>query len=67
MRLHPRTPIVTKAELELDQCLLRLRAEYDLTTVETAQILNRISLAHLKFALRYERHPNDSIKGADEA
>ncbi len=66
MKLHPRTPIVTKARLQLDNALWDMISHHQLTFVETLQILHELTAAQLKFMLRAERHPEDPNKKGDE-
>ena len=67
MRIHPRTRIVERAELQLGDAVRAAVREHDLTTVELMQILASTQLRWLKYALRAERHPDDPDKGGDEA
>lgn len=67
MRIHPRTRIVERAELEIGDAVREAIEKHDLTFVETQQILATTQLRWLKYALRHERHPDNPEKGGDEA
>ena len=67
MRIHPRTRIVERAELEIGDAVHQAIEEHELTFVEIQQILATTQLRYLKYALRHERHPDDPEKGGDEA
>jgi hypothetical protein len=67
MRIHPRTRIVEKAELEIGDAVREVAGRHELTHIELQQILASTQLKWLKYALRQERHPSDPEKGGDEA
>lgn len=67
VRIHPRTRIVQKAELEIGDAISGAIKEHELTFAEIQQILATQQLRWLKYALRHERHPDDPDKGGDEA
>lgn len=66
VRMHPRTHIVEKAELEIGDAIHRAIKAHKLTHIELMQILASAQLRWLKYALRHERHPDDPEKGGDE-
>lgn len=68
MRINERTPIVTKARLDLEEVFLEWwRTHENLTYLETLHCLHQVTAQPIKYALRSERHPNDPEKKADEA
>jgi hypothetical protein len=67
VRIHPRTPVVEKAELEIGEAVREVVKRHELTFIELQQILATTQLKWLKYALRHERHPDDPDKGGDEA
>lgn len=67
MKIHPRTQTVRLAGLDIESAILRIADEAGLTYVELVGILSSAISGHTKYALRAERHPAKSDKGADEA
>jgi hypothetical protein len=67
VRIHPRTRIVQRAELEIGEAVEGVVMKHKLTHTELQQILATVQLHWLKYALREERHPDDPDKGGDEA
>lgn len=67
MRLHPRTQLVDRARIDVEEALDKLQNEHDLTYAEMLTIINHYQAVILRFMLRMERHPNKPDKGADEA
>jgi hypothetical protein len=67
VRIHPRTRIVQRAEIEIGDAVSEAIERHDLTIIEVTQILASAQLHWLKYALRAERHPDDPDKGGDEA
>jgi hypothetical protein len=67
MRMHPRTRIVGRADIQIATAIDKAVSEHDLTCTELMQILASAQLRWLKYALREERHPDNPDKGGDEA
>ena len=67
IRLHPRTRIVTRAEIQMGEAIDAIVEEHSLTITETFICLTRYMQLSLKYALRSERHPDDPDKKGDEA
>lgn len=67
MKLHPRTRPVQKARSALDEFLLNLEQEHQLTCPEILSLLGHAVAHFAKSALQMERHPHNPDKGADEA
>ena len=66
MRIHPRTRIVERAEIQIGDAVRQAIKEHELTFAEIQQILATTQLRWLKYALRHERHPANTQKGGDE-
>jgi hypothetical protein len=66
MKLHPRTMMVKRAEVELSQFLLDWAERHELTSCEIARALTEQTRMCLKSILRAERHPEDPNKKADQ-
>jgi hypothetical protein len=66
MKLHPRTMMVKRAEVELSQFLRQWAERHELTWCEMARALTEQIQMCLKYMLRAERHPEDLNKKADE-
>ena len=67
MKVHERTPAVTKVRLEISEFICKLMEREPLTHVELNQVLLEEAISWNKFALREERHPDRRDKGAAEA
>ncbi len=67
VKLHPRTLMMKRAEIELEDFLLRWAGRHDLTWCEIARALTERTQRCLTLILRTERHPGDPNKKADEA
>jgi len=67
VRLHPRRQQVHQAENDIATAVEQAISTYELTFVESLQILGAIQSEHLKWMLRAERHPDDPSKKGDEA
>ena len=67
MKLHPRVRPVQKARAALDEFLLNLEQEHQLTCPEILALLGQAVAHFAKSALQMERHPHNPDKGADEA
>lgn len=65
-RLHPRTLVVNKAEVELGSLLIDWRKKYDLTLAEELGMLLDAARSLIKYAIRSERHPDDPDARGDE-
>lgn len=66
MKLHPRYYIVKDAELELSAFFLTLMEKHELTFGEAVKALNAQIANVAKYAIRFERHGDDSDKKGDE-
>ncbi len=66
LRLHPRTMLVQKADVELHGFLAEWQNRHGLTFGEVAVILADRQQNVLKYVLRAERHPEDPTRKADE-
>lgn len=64
---HPRTEIVADARHEIIEAILKSIRKHDLTYTELWSILANELAGWAKYAIRAERHPDDSGKGGDEA
>lgn len=62
-RIHPRERVTQQAKSKFTKFMMALDDEFDLTAVETLQMLNSYMSTELKYALRVERH-GDSNKAA---
>ena len=64
VKIHPREKVVKEARIKLIEFLITL--QNDLTSIEYLQLILSVmgtDLAdHFKYALRAERHPNDTDK-----
>lgn len=65
MRDHPRVKHVNAASLELGDAVMEIRKKHKLTAIEAVMLLNDRVATILKYALRAERHPEDSGRPAD--
>ena len=66
LRLNKRTMKVASAEAEFRTMVLAFEHERGLTITEMAQILTSCLQRELVALLRYERHPEDPDRKADE-
>lgn len=67
MRLHERTTVVQRAEAEIGMAFWQIPAIKELTPLELAMVLSRMTASAIRMALRAERHPENPEKKADEA
>ena len=67
LRVHPRTRKVQAAAIAIGLEIESAAEEHDLTAAELTGILAAEISSIAKAALRFERHPGDPGKGADEA
>jgi hypothetical protein len=65
--IHPRYFIVRKAAGELNEAMAKILKTHGLTFGEITSILAEEILIWNKYAIRHERHPDDSEKKGDEA
>ena len=66
IRMNRRTRLVEYAGTALRSCMAEIIRKYELTDAEIQVILNKEAATWLKYALRHERHPGETGKGADE-
>ena len=66
LKLHHWTRAVTRAEIELEGALSDVMKKHSLTYCEALICCTQMMQNILKFALRFERHPDNSDKRADE-
>jgi len=67
MKLHPRFKVTQEASDKISKAVSDIQNDYELTDWELVGILLEEALQVKRYALRSERHPNDSNKKADEA
>jgi len=66
--IHPRTRLVTGAEIELSQFTCDWLQKHELTYLEALRCFVAVmQQSLLKYAIRQERHPDDPEKKGDEA
>lgn len=66
LRLHKRTMKVQSAEAEFRTMALAFEHDKGLTITEMAQVLTSCLQRQMTALLRYERHPEDPTRKADE-
>lgn len=66
IKIHPRTQFVRRASLDLQEALSAIVKRFDLTMVETVQILTETLQNETNSLLRAERHPKAPHRKADE-
>ncbi len=64
MKLHPREQKTKKASLALEEAVLNIVREHDITFIELVQMLAACLQSWSKYALRAERHPEQPDKPA---
>lgn len=67
MKRHIRFNTVQEASRKISQEIADIKNDYELTDWEIIGILLEEAQQVKKYALRFERHPDDSDKKADEA
>ena len=66
MKFHPRHKVTQAANMHFGLALAKITHEYELTQIETAQMLTYHLTSELKYMLRKERHGDLTIP-ADQA
>ncbi len=70
MRIHPREEPCRKAEIEMLQALIDIKAKHELTEAEALRVVHAVSSDWIagvaKHAIRFERHGNDETPGGLE-